>query len=117
MSKKHCQFETMRHWDHYFDYPMNFEDVGDHGLSDPVHLKNGDMIQEWSLTSILQLSQPEEEAVEQVLTAVEPSSLAHSQKLSFVQMMKQVGDHSKNSVKRKTPNNFLTKTSSTRVPH
>ncbi|ELU15670.1 hypothetical protein CAPTEDRAFT_208220 [Capitella teleta] len=35
-------------------------------------------MQEWSLTSILQLSQPEEEAVEQVLPAVEPSSLAHS---------------------------------------
>ncbi|ELU12754.1 hypothetical protein CAPTEDRAFT_192577 [Capitella teleta] len=41
---------------------------------------------EWSLTSILQLSQPEKEAVEQVLTAVEPSSPTHSPKLSFAQM-------------------------------
>ncbi|ELU06305.1 hypothetical protein CAPTEDRAFT_207421 [Capitella teleta] len=37
----------------------------------------GEWMQEWSLTSILQLSQPEEEAVEQVLPAIEPSSLSH----------------------------------------
>ncbi|ELU04772.1 hypothetical protein CAPTEDRAFT_186059 [Capitella teleta] len=62
-------------------------------------------MQEWSLTSILQLSQLEEETVDQVLTSIESSSPAHPPKLSFVQM---VGGHthadgnSKRSVKRKT---------------
>ncbi|ELU10830.1 hypothetical protein CAPTEDRAFT_200274 [Capitella teleta] len=75
----------------------------------------------WSSASILQLSQPEEETVEQVLPSVEPSSPAHSPKLSFVQMVREkdmmkhlilyADGNSKRRVKRKT----LTETSPAKI--